>query len=192
MRSKQIPPPVFILSLMVAILVALFVLGKMAPESAADAQDRKMRTSLSEIKVPPIEGQTADGTQFRLSDHKGKVVLLNFWATWCGPCRMEIPDLIALQEKYGPQGFIVVGLADEKDPDPKSALAMVQKFAADAKLNYPVLLLPEGVRNNFGGVAGLPTSFLIDRNGKVVYGMEGIPSDRAPKDVWIPEIEQVL
>ncbi|MES2465065.1 MAG: redoxin domain-containing protein [Armatimonadota bacterium] len=192
MRSKQIPPPVFIMCLMAAILAALFVLGKMAPESAADAQDTRMRTALAEIKVPAIEGQTADGTPFRLSDHKGKVVLLNFWATWCGPCRMEIPDLIALQEKYGPRGFVVVGLADEKDPDPTSALALIKKFATDQKLNYPVLLLPDGVRNEFGGVAGLPTSFLIDRNGKVVYGMEGIPSDRAPKDVWIPEIEKVL
>jgi thiol-disulfide isomerase/thioredoxin len=85
--------------------VAFFVLGKLAPESAADAQDRKMRTALADIKVPAIEGQTPDGKPFRLSDHKGKVVLLNFWATWCGPCRMEIPDLIALQEKYGPEGL---------------------------------------------------------------------------------------
>jgi hypothetical protein len=85
-----------------------------------------------------------------------------------------------------------VGLADEKDPDPKSALALIGQFAAEQKLNYPVLLLPEGIRNDFGGVSGLPTSFLIDRNGKVVYGMEGIPSNKAPKDVWIPEIEKVL
>jgi thiol-disulfide isomerase/thioredoxin len=151
-----------------------------------------MRTALGEIEVPAIEGMTADGQQFRLSDHKGKVVLLNFWATWCGPCRMEIPDLIALQEKYGPKGFVVVGLADEKDPDPESALALVQQFSNKFKLNYPVLLLPEGIRNNFGGVAGLPTSFLIDRNGKVVYGMEGIPANGATKEVWIPEIEKVL
>lgn len=192
MRSKQIPTPYFILALMAAILAALFVLGKLAPESAADAQDRKLRTALADIKVPPIEGKTPDGKTFRLADYKGKVVLLNFWATWCGPCRMEIPDLIALQEKYGPQGFVVVGLADEKDPDQDSALKQIGAFATEAKLNYPVLLLPEGVRNEFGGVAGLPTSFLIDRNGKVVYGMEGIPSDRATKDVWIPEIEKVL
>jgi thiol-disulfide isomerase/thioredoxin len=192
MRSKQIPAPVFIMILMAVMLVALFVLGKMAPESAADAQDRKIRTALSEIKVRPIEGKTADGNQFRLSDHKGKVVLLNFWATWCGPCRMEIPDLIALQEKYGSQGFVVVGLADERDPDPESALALVQQFATEGKINYSVLLLPEGVRDAFGGVAALPTTFLIDRNGKVVYAMQGIPSDTPIKDVWTPEIEKVL
>ena len=73
MRSKQIPPPVFILSLMAALLMALFVLGKMAPESAADADDRKLRTSLAEIKVPAIEGKTADGKNFNLADYKGKV-----------------------------------------------------------------------------------------------------------------------
>jgi thiol-disulfide isomerase/thioredoxin len=192
MRSKQIPTSYTLLALMVAILAALFVLGKLAPESAADAQDRKMRTALSVIKVPEIEGTTSDGKPFHLTDYKGKVILLNFWATWCGPCRMEIPDLIALQEKYGPKGFVVVGLADEKDPNPDSAVALIKKFAEDSKLNYPVLLLPEGIRNEFGGIAGLPTSFLIDRNGKVVYGMEGLPSDKAPKDIWIPEIEKVL
>lgn len=192
MRSKQIPTSVSLLALMAAILLALFVLGKIAPESTADTQDRKLRTSLSEIKVPPIEGKTPEGTTFNLADYKGKVILLNFWATWCGPCRMEIPDLIALQEKYGPQGFVVVGLADEKDPNPDKALASIGKFSQDMKLNYPVLLLPEGIRNDFGGVAGLPTSFLIDRTGKVVYGMEGISGDKSPRDVWAPEIEKVL
>ena len=194
MRSKQIPTSVFILALMATILIALFVLGKMAPESAADAQDHKLRTSLAEIKVPAIEGETADGKTFNLADYKGKVILVNFWATWCGPCRMEIPDLIALQEKYGPRGFVVVGLADERDKEtnPSMSLAAVARFAADAKMNYPLLLQPEGIRNDFGGVSGLPTSFLIDRNGKVVYAMEGIPADKAPRDIWIPEIEKVL
>ncbi|MBC8104729.1 MAG: TlpA family protein disulfide reductase [Cytophagales bacterium] len=192
MRSKQIPAPVFILSLMAAILIALFVLGKMAPESAADTQDRQIRSSLSQIEVPPIEGEAADGSTFRLSDHKGKVVLLNFWATWCGPCILEIPDLIALQNQYGPQGFVVVGLAAEQDPDPKSALETIRTFAAQKKLNYPVLVLPEGVRGPFGGVAALPTSFLINREGKVVYAAEGVDPAKSPRDVWAPEIEKAL
>ncbi len=115
-----------------------------------------------------------------LSQFKGKVVLVNFWATWCGPCKIEIPWLIELQNKYGARGFTVVGLA--MDEEGKSAVApFVQKErfkvgGTSQSMNYPILLGNDATADKFGGLIGFPTSVLISKDGRVVKRIEGLVS----------------
>ena len=105
----------------------------------------------------------------RLSDFRGKAVLLNFWATWCGPCKIEMPWFVELQQKYGSQGLQIVGVA--MDDASKEDIA---KFAKDMGVNYPVLIGKEAVGDSYGGIPALPETFFIGRDGKVVDKILGL------------------
>jgi thiol-disulfide isomerase/thioredoxin len=121
--------------------------------------------------APDFALETLDGRNLRLSDLRGKAVLLNFWATWCAPCKIEMPWFVELQNEYGPQGLQIVGVA--MDDSSKEDIA---KFARDMGVNYPVLLGKEAVGDAYGGVPALPESFFISRDGKIVdkiLGLEG-------------------
>jgi len=119
--------------------------------------------------APDFTLESLDGTNVRLSDLRGKAVLLNFWATWCGPCKIETPWLVELQKEYGSQGLQVVGIAmDDSGKDD------IEKFAKDMGVNYPVLLGKEAVGDAYGGVPALPESFFIGRNGKIVDRIIGL------------------
>lgn len=120
-------------------------------------------------QAPNFTLQTLDGKDMSLSDLRGKAVLLNFWATWCGPCKIETPWLVELQKEYGSQGLQVVGIAmDDSGKDD------IEKFAKDMGVNYPVLLGKEAVGDAYGGVPALPESFFIGRNGKIVERIIGL------------------
>jgi len=125
-----------------------------------------------------------DGQDVSLSSFKGKVILLNFWATWCGPCKAEIPDLVELQDQYGKDGLVVVGYSVDDDA-PKA-----QAFADQFKVNYPVLLGlgREDVQDAYGPIWGIPASFIISRDGRVCQKHLGI----APKAVFEKEIKALL
>lgn len=106
-----------------------------------------------------------DGGNFRLADKKGKVVLINLWATWCGPCRREMPELVKMQEKFRDQGFEVIGL--DVDPEPKP---LVEKFAEKMEVNYTLGWAPEEMVRGFFDITqrnGIPQSFLFNRNGEL-------------------------
>ena len=118
--------------------------------------------------VPSLTLTDLDGKALASADWRGKVVLLNFWATWCGPCRAEIPDLIRLQEKYADQ-FLVVGLSTDVDPPNK-----VKAFAEGMNINYPIAMAPPDIEAKFGGVFGLPTSFILDTEGRIVQKHIGL------------------
>ncbi|HUO26274.1 MAG TPA: TlpA disulfide reductase family protein [Candidatus Aquilonibacter sp.] len=121
--------------------------------------------------APDFTLQSLDGRSMKLSDFRGKTVLLNFWATWCGPCKIEMPWFVELQKQYGSQGLQIVGVA--MDDASKEDIA---KFAKDMGVNYPILIGKESVGDEYGGVPALPESFFIDRDGKVVdkiIGLEG-------------------
>jgi thiol-disulfide isomerase/thioredoxin len=119
-------------------------------------------------QAPDFKLEDLDGKPLSLSAWRGKVILLNFWATWCGPCRAEIPDLIELQKKYGDR-LQIIGL-DVDDDD----AAEVKKFVDKNGINYPVGMATNEIRIQYGGVAALPTSFVLDDQGRVVQKHEGL------------------
>jgi thiol-disulfide isomerase/thioredoxin len=119
--------------------------------------------------APDFTLESLDGKSMSLSDLRGKAVLLNFWATWCGPCKIETPWLVELQNQYGSQGLQVVGVA--MDDSGKDEIA---KFAKDMGVNYPVLIGKEAVGDAYGGVPALPESFFIGRDGKIVDKIIGL------------------
>jgi peroxiredoxin len=115
------------------------------------------------VTAPDFELVSLDGKKVKLSDYKGKAVLLNFWATWCSPCKVEMPWFVDLQKKYGGDGLVVLGIAMDDTDTPKIA-----QFASEMGVNYPVLLGTEKVSEQYGNVEFLPTSFYIDRDGKII------------------------
>ncbi len=121
------------------------------------------------------------GKPTSLADFRGKVVVLDFWATWCPPCKREIPDFINLQKAYGSKGLQIVGIAlDEPDK--------VVDFAQQNGMNYPVLLGDDAIAAKYGGIDGIPTTFLIDKQGKIVSRFEGF----RPREVFESEIKKLL
>jgi len=127
--------------------------------------------------APDFTLQSLDGERYTLSKLQGKVVLLNFWATWCGPCRREIPDLARIQAKYGAQDFVVLGISmDDMAP------AQIQRFADNYKINYPVLHGPYSelmkIAQAYGGIGAIPTTFLVDKQGKIRAKYIGARNER--------------
>jgi cytochrome c biogenesis protein CcmG, thiol:disulfide interchange protein DsbE len=126
--------------------------------------------------MPAYSAKTLDGAAYDLAVEKGNVVLVNVWATWCGPCRFEIPELQKLHDQNGARGFKVVGVSvDEGDP------AEVKQFVADQKMTYPVVVDAEGRIASLLQTTVLPTSVLIDRNGKIVWRKIGAIEATDPK-----------
>jgi len=128
--------------------------------------------------VPQIKLKDLQGREVSLADLKGKVVLLNFWATWCDPCRVEIPWLIDMQAKYGPKGFTVVGVAmDDEGQSAVAPFVLKERFEVNGQqlpMSYPIWLGNDDLAEQFGGILGYPTSFLISRDGKRVGKFQGL------------------
>ena len=155
-----------------ASLLALAGCGSSTVRAAVKAdKDRK--------SAPDFALKDADGKTVHLSEYKGKVVLLDFWATWCAPCKVEIPWLIKLREQYAAQGLEVIGAStDELDQDDKAAFAKdkadIANFATKMHINYPVLINGQSVSAPYGGLDALPTTFYIDRKGTIVASGIGL------------------
>ncbi len=133
--------------------------------------------------APDFQLQTLDGKNMKLSDFHGKAILLNFWATWCGPCKSEMPWFVELQKQYGPEGLQIVGVAMDD-----SSTEDITKFVKEMGVNYPILLGKESVGQSYGGVGVLPTTFFIDREGKFVAREFGLQS----RSVFVDHIKQAL
>jgi cytochrome c biogenesis protein CcmG/thiol:disulfide interchange protein DsbE len=149
-----------IVTILSGILLAIVVsLGFVEVTQAAATKSNAPKLPMAaNFQLKDINGKTVS-----LSDYKGKVVLVNFWATWCPPCRMEIPHFIELQNQYKDKGFVILGLAGDDE-----GAKVVKPFAEKMKMNYPVLIQDEQVADNYGGIVGIPTSFLIDTKGQIV------------------------
>jgi len=111
--------------------------------------------------MPALEMERLDGGEWRLEDHLGQVVLINYWATWCGPCQMETPGLVSLARELGPKGLAVVGVSMDTGDRAK-----VRNFVERFQVRYPVVF-PEKMSQLGSGIEGLPTTILLDRNGRV-------------------------
>ena len=144
---------------------------------AAREQDKTQQQQGEEVVIrfirdsdpaPEFAVKGIDGSAVNLADARGKVVLLNFWATWCGPCRMEVPDLVELQKKYQDRLQVIGLVVDDADED------AVRKFAKRYGINYPIAMATDEMRFQFGGVPALPTSFIIDPQGRVVQKHIGL------------------
>jgi len=154
-----------ITAIMLALLVAGGVYAVLRDRREAREQHIRVlasRTPAADFLLTDLEGKSLD-----LRDFRGKVVLLDYWATWCAPCKIEVPHLVELQKKYGPEGLQVVGISMDDDS------ATVRTFAHEFAINYPVALGNAQLAQAYGGVLGLPVAFLIDRNGRIVKRMDG-------------------
>jgi cytochrome c biogenesis protein CcmG/thiol:disulfide interchange protein DsbE len=181
--TRQMPPGLFGILLAAAVLLVFYVVGRSTPSLPPDPNFVAYGK-----QVPEFKAETVDGKTVQLSDFKGKVVLLNYWATWCGPCLMEMPDLIRLQEKFGPKGFVVLGISVD-EPDQWDN---VKELARQRKLNYPVFRLTKELLDGLGAPEGLPTSYLVDKSGKVVAQFVGVDSRISPEQKIGAEVEKLL
>ncbi len=132
--------------------------------------------------APDFELPSLDGKNLKLSDLRGKAVLLNFWATYCGPCKVEMPWFVELQKEYGPQGFQIVGVANDD-----ASTEEIAKFAKDMGINYPILIGKDAVSDAYK-VSVLPTSFFVDRDGKLIYREFGLQS----RSVFVDHIKKAM
>ena len=122
--------------------------------------------------APDFTLKSIDGKTVHLSDFRGKAVVVNFWATWCQPCKIEMPWFVDLQKQYGPQGLQILGISSDEDASNDD----LSKFAKDMGVNYPILVGEDKVEQAFGGVQFLPVTIYIDRDGKIVdkiFGLKG-------------------
>ena len=133
--------------------------------------------------APEFTLKDADGKLVHLADYKGKVVLLDFWATWCGPCKIEIPWFMDMQRKNKDRGFEVIGVSMDDE-----GWEVVKPFLADLQVNYRVVIGNDTTAQLYGGVDALPTTFLIDRSGKIAAVHIGLASKKDFED----GIEQLL
>jgi thiol-disulfide isomerase/thioredoxin len=131
--------------------------------------------------APNFTLEDLSGKKVSLADYRGKAVLINFWATWCGPCKIETPWLVELRNQYASKGFEILGVSlDDLDPDDKKMLAQekrdIAKFAAQEHMQYPVLIDGGSIDKPYGGLDALPTSYFVDRAGNVVAAQLGLTS----------------
>lgn len=132
-----------------------------APATMRQAQASGISAAGNHPQAPDFTLTGIQGEKVSLADYKGKVLMVDFWATWCGPCRVEIPGFVDLQNRYRDQGFAILGIS--KDDGPEEVREFYQKF----KMNYPVALANDDVDQLYGGIIGLPTTFLIGRDGRL-------------------------
>ena len=154
---------IFLIGFVLMALSVPVLLNLTSPASAEAAASSTLQTA-PDFGLKDLSGRTV-----RLSDLRGKVVVLNFWATWCPPCRHEIPWFIDLQKKYGPKGLQVVGVSmDSASP------ADVAEFAKRMGINYTVAMGDSQVAARYGGVRVLPTTFYIGRDGRIIRSVPGL------------------
>jgi cytochrome c biogenesis protein CcmG/thiol:disulfide interchange protein DsbE len=157
------------------VFVALFVavLAMLASGKYLDRTRKhgplKLVGNVQGLPAPDFQLPSLDGSKVKLSDFRGKAVLLNFWATWCPPCKVEMPWFADLQKQYGKDGLVILGVAmDDSAPD------KIAQFASEMGVNYPILLGTDQLSDDYGNVDSLPTIFYISRDGTIVDKMVGL------------------
>ena len=171
-----------------SLLVIIAVVAVIAATYVADRATRQPRNGVLSVSAgkrnaaagkpaPELTLKDLGGKDLSLSQYKGKVVLVNFWATWCEPCQYEIPELIEMQQKYGAKGFTVLGVAmDEEGRSVVAPFVETKRFdvgGGKSQMNFPIVIGNDDAAEKFGGLLGYPTSVLIDRNGKQIKRVTG-------------------
>jgi len=171
-----------------SLLTILAVAGVILATYVADRVTRQPRKGSVKLAVadspaapaPEIMLKDLEGKDISLSQYKGKVVLVNFWATWCDPCRVEIPWLIEMQQKYSARGFTVLGISmDEEGAKVVAPFVNKERFEVNGTpslMNYPIVIGDDAAADKFGGLLGYPTSILVSRDGKIIRRITGIIS----------------
>ncbi len=146
--------------ILLTVLAVIVILAKYTSTSNSSVENVR--------PAPQFSLANLDGKNVSLKDFADKVMVVDFWATWCGPCREEIPHLNKLYENYRGKGLVVVGISmDAEGPE------VVKQFAKELRMEYPVVMGDENVQQDFGGIVGLPTTFIIDRKGNIVKKYTG-------------------
>lgn len=154
------------------------------PLSLGDNSVQQIANTGTENRLAPNwQLQDLEGKSVKLSDFKGKVVLLNFWATWCPPCRREIPDFVALQKQYADKGLVIIGVSMDE-----GGAEVVKPFAKKIGINYPIVLGDQKTAAAYGGIQVVPTTFVIDKTGKIAAQHEG----GADRTTFEAEIKKLL
>jgi thiol-disulfide isomerase/thioredoxin len=184
-RSTSMHKKLFFIIFLFTIFTAAGCQQNSKEEPAAEngtTTDNSINNGMDGDRAPNFTLKNVDGKDVSLSDFKGKIVLVDFWATWCPPCRKGIPDLVELQNQY--QGeFVVIGISLDRE-----TVNDVVPFVKDYKINYPVVYGNEDVSNKFGGIRAIPTSFIIDKDGNIVDKHVGLVS----KSVYENKIKEIL
>jgi peroxiredoxin len=162
--------------------------------AASSAEDAGMDENPLQGKMAPaFTLKDTNGHKVSLADYRGKAVVVDFWATWCAPCKVEIPWLEKFHDQYAGQGLVILGVSeDDLDPDDRAKLLVEKQDIADKaaqlKINYPVLIDDAEVSTPYGGIDGLPTTFFVDRSGRIVASTVGL----APRDEIEADIKKAL
>jgi cytochrome c biogenesis protein CcmG/thiol:disulfide interchange protein DsbE len=170
-----------------SLLAGALLMLALAGVSTAFQSDSAPQWATSELasdEAPDFSLKTLSGNTFRLKEHRGKVVVLNFWGTWCPPCREEIPMFVKLQRELGNEGLQFVGVALERSAGPKEVRAFTQKM----DMNYPVGLGDGSIARKYGGVRGLPMTFIIGPDGIIQGHIPGM----ATESMLRPGLEKLL
>jgi len=177
----------------IAAIVVLGILGYgylsdssgtlLADEQSNKDSNKVKQEEPKKFEAPDFSLKNIAGEEVRLSDYRGKIVFINFWATWCGPCRHEVPAFVELQEEYGKDNLVILGISLDRGD-----LSVVPKFADEYRINYEVLYGDANVVQKYGGINSIPTTFIVDRDGYIRDGMVGFPG----KDYFVQTIKNLM
>ena len=168
----------FFIILIVVVIAIIFGVSKFT------ASNRIQEVNAEDIKeAPEFTLLDIDGTRTSLSDFKGKVIILDFWATWCPPCKAEIPHFVELYDEYKKKGLEVIGVSLDSNPE-KSLPSFMEEY----RINYTMLIANRNVTDSYGGIISIPTTFVIDRNGNIRKKYIGYRD----KHVFENDIEELL